>query len=154
MAPGSKARSSSEGAPARAHEHRLRVRYSETDQMGVVYHANYLVYMDEGRTSLLSELGHPYPALERTGVGLAVRRTDLRFRRPARYGDWLVVRTRLVSLRGASVGFGYEIRREADGAAIASGTVELACIDLRRPERPPCALPEPVRAALAAWAGR
>jgi acyl-CoA thioester hydrolase len=133
---------------ARPHEHRLRVRYSETDQMGVVYHANYLVYMDEARTSLLEELGFPYHELERDGVGLVVRKADLRYRQAACFGDWLLVETRVQSLRGASVQFAYDIRRAQDGLLLASGSTELACLDLTRSERPPRVLPEEVRRAL------
>ena len=60
-------------------EHRLRVRYGETDQMGVVHHPNYLHYMEEARTAYLAALGRPYSELERGGVGLVVRRVELRF---------------------------------------------------------------------------
>ena len=142
-------------------EHRVRVRYGETDQMGVVYHAEYLAWMDEGRTRFLEELGYPYPEVEREGFALAVRRCDLRYRAPARFGDVVAVRTRVLRVRGASVTFGYEILRAEPPAAssatparvepalLATGSVELACTSLRG-ERRPVELPEGIRRALEA----
>ena len=73
--------------PGEWFEHTTRVRYAETDQMGVVYHGNYLVYMEEGRTLMMESLGLPYAELERRGFGLVVRKAALRFRAPARYGE-------------------------------------------------------------------
>jgi acyl-CoA thioester hydrolase len=131
----------------RWHEHALQVRYGETDQMGVVYHANYLVYMEEGRTKLMESLGLPYAELERRGHGLVVRKAALRFRAPARYAEHLTVRTRIERIGGASITFEYRIAR-AGGAAVAEGSTELACVDLRRPERPVCMLPDELRALL------
>jgi acyl-CoA thioester hydrolase len=130
-------------------EHRLRVRYGETDQMGVVYHANYLVYMEEGRTRLLESLGCSYAELERSGWGLVVRKADLRFRAPARYDEELVVRTAVSRLGGASVQFLYEVRRATDGTLLAEGSTELACVDRRAGEAKAALLPERVRELLA-----
>ncbi|MBI5365315.1 MAG: acyl-CoA thioesterase [Planctomycetes bacterium] len=128
------------------HEHRLRVRYAETDQMGVVHHANYLLYLEESRTRLMAERGCSYAELERRGIGLPVRRLELRFRRPAVYEEELVVRTRVQSLRAASITFESEVVRAADSALIASGWIELACIDLHDRKRGPIALPAELRA--------
>ncbi|MCC7015561.1 MAG: acyl-CoA thioesterase [Planctomycetes bacterium] len=133
--------------PEFVHETTVQVRYGETDQMGVVYHANYLVYMEEGRTRFMESLGLPYHELERRGFGLVVRKATLRFRAPARYADQLTVRTRIDKVGGASILFAYEIHRGADGAAVADGTTELACIDLRKPGRPVCMLPDDLRGA-------
>ena len=127
------------------HEHRLRVRYGETDQMGVVYHANYLAYMEEGRTRLMHSRGCSYAELERSGFGLAVRRASMRFRAPAVYDEELLVRTQVDRVRGASVNFTYTILRASDGTLLCEGETELACIDLRSPDRRPCMLPESVR---------
>src|SRR5215203_5845861 len=80
------------------HEHRLRVRYAETDQMGVVHHANYLLYVEEARTRLMSERGCSYAELERAGWGLPVRRVEVRYRAPALYVEKLVVPTRVTLL--------------------------------------------------------
>jgi acyl-CoA thioester hydrolase len=126
------------------HAHRLRVRYGETDQMGVVHHANYLLYMEEGRTRMMASLGCSYAELERSGIGLPVRKASLRFRAPARYDDELVVLTRLERVGGASVAFQYEVRSHAD-ALLAEGSSELACVDLASPERRPRFLPDEVR---------
>ena len=129
------------------HEHPFQVRYGETDQMGVVHHANYLLYMEEGRTRMMEEAGCSYAELERSGWGLPVRRTALRFRAPARYGDRLLVRTRVARLGGASVRFEYEIRSEA-GDVLVEGSTELACVELGAAERKPRMLPDRVRTAL------
>jgi acyl-CoA thioester hydrolase len=130
------------------HEHRLRVRYGETDQMGVVYHANYLVYMEEGRTRLMDALGCSYAELERQGWALVVRKASLRFRAPARYEDELAVLTNVQRLGGASLTFEYRVLLARDRSPVAEGTTELACVDLRTPERRPCLLPEHVRSLL------
>jgi acyl-CoA thioester hydrolase len=130
------------------HEHRLRVRYGETDQMGVVYHANYLVYFEEGRTRLMDALGCPYAELERRGWALVVRKAALRYRAPARYDEELAVRTRIERLGAASVTFAYRIHRAADATLLAEGTTELACVDLRTDDRRPTMLPNDLRALL------
>ena len=126
-----------------------RVNYSEVDQMGVVYHANYLVYMEEGRTILMRSLGVPYSELERRGFALVVRKAALRFRQPARYDEELTVHTRVDRVGGASISFEYVVLRAADGERLAEGSTELACLDLHSPERKPCMLPDDVRALLA-----
>lgn len=126
--------------PPMAHQHRLRVRYGETDQMGVVHHANYLLYLEEARTAYMAGFGCPYGELERRGIGLPVRRCELRYRAPARYEDELVVHTRITALRGASFTFSYRLER--DGELLAEAEVELACIDLRAEPRRPRLLPE------------
>ena len=127
------------------HEHRLHVRYAETDQMGVVYHANYLVYMEEGRTRMMASLGLPYHELEAKGWALVVRKADVRYRAAARYGDELCVRTWVERMRGASILFRYEIERAADATLLATGSTELACVDLKTAERRPTMLPEELR---------
>jgi acyl-CoA thioester hydrolase len=134
-------------------EHRVRVRYGETDQMGVVHHANYLLYVEESRTTLMRARGLSYAELERRGVGLPVRKAELRFRAPALYEDELVVATRVAKLGAASVTFESEITRPKDGARIASLSLELACIDLANRARGPVPLPEDVRAVLAGDVG-
>ncbi len=131
-----------------AHEHRLHVRYAETDQMGVVYHANYLVYMEEGRTRMLAERGVPYHELERQGWALVVRKAEVRYRAGARYGDELVVRTFVERLGGASILLRYELERAADATLLATGSTELACVDLKDPARAPTMLPEHLRGSL------
>ena len=135
------------GAPV--HEHRLRVRYAETDQMGVVHHANYLLYVEEGRTRLMADRGCSYAEFERSGWALPVRKAELRYRAPARYEEELLVRTRVGRVGAASITFLSDIVRAADGAPVASASVELACVDMRGAARGPALLPEGLRAALA-----
>jgi len=127
------------------HVLRLRVRYGETDQMGVVHHANYALYVEESRTTLMRELGSSYADLERRGIGLPVRKFEARYRSPALYEDELTVTTMVGKLGAASITFASEIARPADGVRIASIVVELACIDLEDRSRGPIPLPEDLR---------
>lgn len=131
-----------------AHVLAIRVRYGETDQMGIVHHANYLLYAEEGRTSLMRDRGCSYAELEKRGFGLPVRRAELRFRSPALYEDELVVRTRVGRLGAASVVFESRIERAGDATHLADVTIELACVDLRGATRKPVMLPDDVRALL------
>lgn len=93
------------------HRTLLRVRYGETDQMGVVYHPNYLVWCELGRTELIRELGAPYAQLERAGVALAVVEAQLRYMAPARYDELVEVATAVADVRSRVVRFTYELRR-------------------------------------------
>ncbi|SCW54674.1 acyl-CoA thioester hydrolase [Paenibacillus tianmuensis] len=92
-------------------QHALRVRYQETDQMGVMYHANYLNWFEVGRTEMIRELGMPYQALEARGLLLPVIEADLKFRSPARYDDLVTIDTKVVELRSLRIQFAYEIKR-------------------------------------------
>ena len=95
----------------------IRVRYAETDQMGVAYHANYLVWCEVGRTDLIRHLGVTYAEMERQGVMLAVADARVRYHASARYDDLVRVETRLGEVRSRSVTFEYELLRvEAPGA--------------------------------------
>jgi acyl-CoA thioester hydrolase len=131
------------------HEHRLRVRYAETDQMGVVHHKNYLVYFEESRTKLMSDRGCSYGEMERRGWALPVRSVAVRYRAPAYYEDELCVRTRVCRIRAASLTFESEIVRESDQTLIATGQVELACFRKDSSERRPVPLPDEFVALLA-----
>ncbi len=135
------------------YEHRLRVRYAETDQMGVVHHANYLLYFEEARTRLMDELGCSYAALERQGIGMPVRRTELRYWSGAVYDEELVVLTTVGRMRAASVTFHYEILRDPTRERVATGSIELACVQLNA-ERRPTALPDSFIEAVNAKAPR
>ena len=130
------------------HEHRLRVRYAETDQMGIVHHANYLLYLEESRTRLMADRGTSYAELERRGWALPVRRCELRFRASAVYDEELLVRTRVGKMGAASLTFESEVLRASDGTLLANGSIELACLDMRSGERKLAALPEDLRALL------
>ena len=103
-------------------ETRVRVRYAETDQMGVVYHANYLIWFEVGRVEFIRQLGLDYKSMEREeGCGIAVVDARLRYRQPARYDDELNVKTQLVVARGAVIRFEYKIVRAADGVLLCEG---------------------------------
>lgn len=130
------------------HEHRLRVRYAETDQMGVAHHAGYLIYMEEARTRMMADRGCSYAEMERRGIGLPVRKADVRYRRSAFYEEELIVRTRVAGTRAASITFTYELSRAADGELIATGSTELACVRLDDENRRPIPLPEELRERL------
>jgi len=110
------------GTKALGFETRVRVRYAETDQMGVVYHANYLVWFEVGRVEFIRQLGLDYKSMEREeGCGIAVVQVDVRYRVPARYDEELIVQTRLLAARGAVVRFGYRILRAEDGVLLCEG---------------------------------
>lgn len=113
-----------------AHELELRVRYAESDQMGVVYHANYLVWCEMGRTELIRQLaGVSYADLERAGVALAVSEASIRYHGSARYDDLVRVRTTLSEGRSRSVTFDYLITHAGTGARLASARTVLVSID-------------------------
>ena len=103
----------------------LRVRYAETDQMGVVYHANYLIWCEIGRTDFIRAIGKPYAELEREGVLLAVSDVALRFHASARYDDPIRVTTRLIDVRSRAVTFSYRITHAETNTLLASGTTAL-----------------------------
>jgi acyl-CoA thioester hydrolase len=103
-------------------ETRVRVRYAETDQMGVVYHANYLVWFEIGRVEMLRQLGFSYRDMERAdGCFIAVADARCRYKAPARYDDEIIVRTHLKNVRESIIHFGYELVRAEDGAVLAEG---------------------------------
>lgn len=106
-----------EAFAAPPHESRLRVRYAETDQMGVVYHSNYLVWMEIGRVELVRSRGCNYKELEQEGLFLSVVAVACRYLYPARYDEEIVVETRIVRANPRMVEFGYRIRT-AEGARL------------------------------------
>ena len=119
----------------------LRVNYSETDQMGVVYHANYLVWFDRARTEHLRTTGYTYREMEAEGVYLAVTEARLRFRRPALYDDLVRVRCWVRDLASRRVTFGYAVERAASGELLATGETSLMALDR---DRNPTRIPEHV----------
>jgi acyl-CoA thioester hydrolase len=100
---------------------RLRVRYAETDQMGVVYYANYLVWFEVGRTDWLRSLGWTYREMEASGILLPVIEAQCEYRAPARYDDEVEIRTTGQLLSLVRVSFSYEVRIGSDGQLSASG---------------------------------
>jgi acyl-CoA thioester hydrolase len=121
----------------------LRVRYAETDQMGVAWHGQYFAWFEVGRTDLLRDLGCTYRQLEEEGLRLPVIEASARYLQPARYDDVLEIRTRLANLGGARLSFDYEVRREDNDSPLATGSTAHAAIDRQgRPRRLPAFLRE------------
>jgi acyl-CoA thioester hydrolase len=105
----------------------IRVRYAETDRMGLVHHANYLVYFEQGRTELLRSRGVSYRDLEDQGYLLVLTRLQVRYRSPARYDDLLTLRTTVVRTTSVKIEHRYELFR--DGVLLAEGETTLGCVD-------------------------
>lgn len=103
-------------------ETRLRVRYAETDQMGVVYHSNHFIWFEVGRVELLRQLGFSYRDMEsKDNCFIAVAEANCRYRAPVRYDEEVLVRTQLLNVRESVIHFGYELRRGTDGQLLAEG---------------------------------
>lgn len=103
-------------------ESRIRVRYAETDQMGVVYHANHFIWFEVGRVELLRQLGFSYRDMEREdSCFIAVVDARCRYKAPVRYDEEILVRTWLRNIRESVIHFGYELVRVEDGALLAEG---------------------------------
>jgi acyl-CoA thioester hydrolase len=103
-------------------ETRIRVRYAETDQMGVVYHSNHFIWFEVGRVELLRQMGFSYRDMESKDKRfIAVAEATCRYRAPVRYDEEVVVRTRLKSARDSVLHFGYELVRLSDGTLLAEG---------------------------------
>lgn len=107
----------------------LRVRYAETDQMGVVYHANYLVWCEIGRTDFIRHAGRSYADLERDGVLLAVSDASLRFHASARYDDPITVYTSLSAVGSRGMSFDYRIERADTHSTLVRAATSLVCIN-------------------------
>ena len=134
------------------HEVRLRVRYAETDKMGVVYHSNFFIWMEIGRVELMRELGFDYKQMEiEDDCHLPVVDARCRYKSPAYYDEEIVVRTELRNLRGSLMHFGYEIMRSSDGAILAEGETTHIVVNAEMEKRQ---LPDRYRAAFQALAGR
>ena len=119
------------------HVTKTRVRFGETDKMGIVYHANYIIYFELGRTELMRAAGLPYSELERLGCKLVVTEARCRYRANAAYDEELTIRTRVSDMRHASVRFDYIV--EAAGRLLAEGHTDLASVD---PAGKPTRLPK------------
>jgi acyl-CoA thioester hydrolase len=123
-------------APADPFDFAIRVRYGDTDRMGVVYHAKYFEYFEVGRTEWLRARGIAYRDLEERGIGLVVSEASARYLAGARYDDVLTVRTRLAGATRASIDFAYEVLRGDE--RLVEGTTRLVCVnDAGRPRRLP-----------------
>jgi acyl-CoA thioester hydrolase len=136
-------------AEKRVNETRVRVRYAETDQMGVVYHANYLVWFEVGRVELIRQMGLDYKRMEQEdGCGIAVVQVEAKYRAPARYDDELIIQTQLVAARGPVVRFGYKILRAEDGMLLCEGATAHVVVGLDMKKRN---LPQHYAERFAAW---
>ena len=105
------------------------MRYAETDRMGVVYHAEYLVWCEVGRTEFIRDRWRSYAELEAAGVMLAVAEANVRYHAGARYDDLVRVETRLVELRSRMLRFAYDVRRAESGERLVSATTTLVALD-------------------------
>ena len=127
----------------RVHRTSVQVRYAETDQQGVAYHAHYLVWMEVGRTAFLEALGFPYRRLEEEGVLFSVVEVRCRYLDPARYADRVEITTRVSELRSRTVVFEYEMT--AESRIVAQGETRLIALGK---DRRPCRIPVEVGGAL------
>lgn len=109
-------------------EVQIRVRYAETDRMGLLHHANYLVYFEQARTDLLRTLGVTYKEMEDQGFFLVVAKAEVKFRAPAHYDDVLTVRTTVARTSPVRLEHTYEVRGPG-GLLVAEGSTTLACVD-------------------------
>src|SRR5437868_3166335 len=120
----------------------IRVRYAETDRMGLLHHANYLVYFEQARTELLRSFGLSYRDLEDKGYLLVITKAELCYKRPAFYDDLLTVRTTVARTTAVRIDHAYEVWR--DGTLLAEGSTTLACVDREgRPQPLPDVLRPP-----------
>ena len=110
-------------------EIQIRVRYAETDRMGLLHHANYLVYFEQGRTELLRQIGRSYKDVEDAGFFLVLAKVEVRYRQPARYDDLLTLRTTVTRRTPVRIEHEYQVLRE--GELLAEGSSTLACVDAK-----------------------
>jgi acyl-CoA thioester hydrolase len=110
-----------------AGEIQIRVRYAETDRMGLLHHANYLVYFEQARTELLRARGVAYKDLEDRGFFLVIAKVEIKYRAPAHYDDVLTIRTTATRTTPVRLEHRYEVFR--DGSLICEGFTTLACVD-------------------------
>lgn len=100
----------------------IRVIYGDTDAMGIVYHANYIVWFEKGRTEWLRQVGYPYKKMEEQGVWLPVSKVEAEYKTPARYDDRLIIKTGIQKLKGATVVMEYTIVNADTGEVCVTGT--------------------------------
>jgi acyl-CoA thioester hydrolase len=113
-------------------ESRLRVRYAETDQMGMVYHANHFIWFEIGRVELMRQLGFAYRDMEQEHeCFIPVVDARCRYKAPARYDDEIIIRTHLKNVRDSVIHFGYELVRASDGEVLAEGETTHMVVDAK-----------------------
>lgn len=110
---------------------KLRVRYAETDKMGIVYHANYYIWFEVGRADFIRSFGMTYKDMEDVGVGMPVIDTHCAYKSGAQYDDSLIIRTGIISISSTRIKFKYFVIREYDGKLLAEGETEHAFFGYR-----------------------
>ena len=124
------------------HDIQVRVRYAETDRMGLLHHANYIVYFEQARTELLRACGFTYREMEDSGHFLVVVDLQIKYKRPAQYDDVVTIRTTVEKVTHVKIVHKYEVFR--DGLLLTEGQSTLACVDREgRPQALPDALRHP-----------
>jgi len=118
-----------DNSPVESSDLEIRVRYAESDQMGVLHHSRYWVYFEMGRTELLRQQGVAYRDCEASGVYFVVAKCSARFLHPARYDEVVVLTTRLKKMGAARIDHEYELKRKADGKPLATAETTLACVN-------------------------
>lgn len=126
----------------------IRVRYADTDKMGVVYHSNYAVYFEVGRTEMFREIGLPYDEMEKNNVMLPLVDLHINYKRPAKYDDLLTVVTTIKEMPGVKVHFDYEVLNE-NGDLLCDGYTTLVFIDMERNR--PTRMPDSIGNVLAKY---
>ncbi len=107
----------------------IRVRYAETDQMGVVYHGNYFTWFEIGRTSFLRQLGYSYREMEEKGIMLPVVNVACDYKESAKYDDEIQIKTTVKEMKGVRITYGYQLFRKMDQRLLAQGTTTHAFVD-------------------------
>jgi acyl-CoA thioester hydrolase len=128
----------------------LRVRYAETDAMGIVHHRNYFVWFEAGRVEYMRRMGSNYAEIEKSGRFFAVSEVGARYLAPAHFDDLITIRTWVVEVRSRSIAFNYEVVRAATGQTLVTGFTRHICIDR---EGRVTAIPAQVRELLASASG-
>lgn len=126
----------------------VRVRYAETDQMGVVYYGNYATYFEIGRVEALREMGASYRAMEESGVMLPVLDLKVKYIRPAKYDDLLTIKVTVPQMPNTRITFLYEITNE-EGTLLTVGETTLVFVDMAKNR--PTAIPEPFAGLFRRW---
>jgi acyl-CoA thioester hydrolase len=130
--------------PVQQSQIRFKVRYAETDAMGIAHHSNYVIWFEMGRVDFLDQLGIPYSEVERRGVYLVVTSIGVKYRRPARFDDTIILTTRLSTLKSRMVRFDYALE-QPDGRLLAEGFSEHIATDFEKRAVP---IPHHLREAL------
>lgn len=130
-------------------ETRFRVRYFETDAMGIVHHAAYITWFEEGRSAFTRALGYPYARMEADGLLLALAEVHARYHLPARYDDEVIVATTLEAFPSRGMNFSYAVRRASDDALLVSGSTRQVALDrMGRVQQVPAEIRQRILAAL------